>query len=203
MNGCNRIAHEQSTKTCKASITVEAAFVMPIVLLAIFTILYLTFYLHDMCRVQGIVDETLHRAGLSMKNDTDLTTVGVDYESIKDRGVYGLLPGDKIEVEQKLNSYLQLRLAKGLFLFSITDAHAKVEITKLTISVQTESRIKIPWTAQFFRKYSTRVISGEYPIHDPAQTIRICEVILDTAAKVKGVDELKDKIEKFIPADAE
>lgn len=176
---------------------------MPIVLLAIFTILYLAFYLHDMCRVQGIVDETLHRAGLSMKNDTDLTTVGVDYESIKDRSVYGLLRGDRIEIEQKLNSYLQLRLAKGLFLFNITDSRAEVDMTKLTISVQTESRIKIPWTAQFFREYSRRVISGEYPIHDPAQTIRVCEVILDTAAKVKGVDELKNTIEKFFPVDSE
>jgi hypothetical protein len=44
---------------------------------------------------------------------------------------------------------------------------------------------------------SHSVISGEYPIHDPAETIRVCDVILDTASQIKGVDELKNKIEGF------
>lgn len=199
MNGFYRLARVQRIKTCKASITVEAAFVMPTILLAVFTILYLTFYLHDMCRVQGIVDETLHKAGLCVKYEADLNTDKVDYESIMERGVFDLLPGERAEVEQELQTYLQQRLAKGLFLSQIADVQAAVETTKLKITIRTESRIVIPWIKRFFEKYSDTVILGEYPIHDPAQTIRICEVILDTAAQVKGVDELKSKIEKFFP----
>jgi hypothetical protein len=189
----------QRMKTYHASITVEAAFVMPIVILTVFTLLYLTFYLHDMCKVQGIVDETLHLAGLSMKYEDDPATVEIDYKDIIRRGVFDELLGDRSEAERKIEAYLQHRLAKGLFLSHITGIQAEVGRVKLEVSVESEGLISIPWVELFFKNYSHTVTSGEYPIHDPARTIRVCEVILDTASQVKGVDELKKKMEHFFP----
>ncbi len=190
-------AHRHGVKTCKASITVEAAFVMPIVILTIFALIYLSFYLHDLCRIQGIVDVTLHKAGLILKHESELATAEIDYEYIKDQGIFDLLQEDSKESEQELYEYLQQKLSKGLFLAKIADIEAKVERSKLTVSVRTNTEISIPWVRKLMASYSQTVISGDYPIHDPAETIRVCEVVLDTTSQVKGVDELKNKIEGF------
>ncbi len=150
-----------------------------------------------------MVDETIHKAGLYLKYETDLTSDEIDYRILTDMGLFELRTGERSEKEQKIRTYLQQILAHGLFLIKITDVYVEISMTELVLSVRTESRIGIPWIKRFFQKYSNRIISGEYPIHNPAQTIRICEVILNTASKAKGVDELKNKIEKFFPNDEE
>jgi hypothetical protein len=184
-------------KTCKASITVEAAFVMPIVILTVFALLYLSFYLHDFCRIQGAIDMTLHRAGLIMKHESELATAKIDYEHIKDQEIFDLWQEDSKEEEQELQVYLRRELSKGLFLTKVADIEVTVESSRLSISVRTNTSISIPWVRELMDSNSHSVISGEYPIHDPAETIRVCEVILDTASQIKGVDELKNKIEEF------
>ncbi len=184
-------------KTCKASITVEAAFVMPIVILTVFALLYLSFYLHDLCRIQGAVDITLHKAGLIMKHESELETAEIDYEHIKDQEIFDLWQEDSKDEEQELEAYLQRELSKGLFLTKVADIEATVESTKLSISSRINTPISIPWVRELMASNSHKVISGEYPLHDPAETIRVCEVILDTASQIKGVDELKNKIEVF------
>jgi HD superfamily phosphohydrolase len=188
-------------RTCKASITVEATFVMPIVILTVFALIYLSFYLHDTCRIQGLVDKTLHKAAISLKQEADLETGAIDYERIGERGVFTQLLGDRSDAEKELRKYLQQELSKGLFLSKITGIQATVYKTKLEISVEADNVIRIPWVKKFFTSFTHTKITAEYPIHDPAETIRICEVILDTASQVKGVDELKDKIEGFFKAD--
>jgi hypothetical protein len=184
-------------KTCKASITVEAAFVMPIVILTVFALLYLSFHLHDFCRIQGAVDMTLHKAGLIMKHESELATAKIDYEHIKDQEIFDLWQEDSKEEEQELQVYLRRELSKGLFLTKVADIEVTVESSRLLISVRTNTSISIPWVRELMDSNSHSVISGEYPIHDPAETIRVCEVILDTASQIKGVDELKNKIERF------
>ena len=182
-------------KTCKASITVEAAFVMPIITLTVVALLYLSFYLHDLCRIQGVVDMSLHKAGLLLKHEAELATAEIDYEHIKDQGIFNLWKEDS--KEEELQAYLRMKLSKGLFLTKIADIESTLDNTKLSISVKTDTRISLPWVRERMASYSHSVISGEYPIHDPAETIRVCEVILDTASQIKGVDELKNKIEGF------
>ena len=183
-------------KTCKASITVEAAFIMPIIVLTVVALIYLSFYLHDLCRIQGVVDMSLHKAGLLLKHESELATAEIDYEHIKDQGIFDPWQEDSKE-EQELQAYLHMKLSKGLFLTKIADIEATVDDTKLTISVKTDTRISIPWVRERIASYSHMVISGEYPMHDPAETIRVCDVILDTASQIKGVDDLKNKIEGF------
>jgi hypothetical protein len=190
-------------KSCKASITVEAAFVMPIIILTVFALLYLSFYLHDSCRIQGAIDMTLHKAGLIIKHESDLATVKIDYEQIKNQETFDLWQEDSKEEEQELQAYLRRMLSKGLFLTKIADIEATVESSKILISTRTNTPISIPWVRELMASNSHSVISGEYPIHDPAETIRVCEVILDTASQIKGVDELKNKIEGFFRKDVE
>ncbi len=183
---------------CNGSITVEAAFVMPVVLLAVFALIYLTLQLHDTCRIQGVLDKTLHLAGISYKHKAELASGKVNYIWIRDRGVfYGLL-GDRSAEEGELTTYLQQELSRGLFLSRITGLETEAGRAKLRIRIEAETPISLPWVASFFAGFSTTVISGEYPVHNPAETIRLCEIVLDTGSQIKGVEQLKSKLENFL-----
>lgn len=194
-------AHKSRAKTCKASITVEATFVMPIIILTVFALLYLSLYLHDLCRIQGTVDVALHRASLIMKHESNLETTEIDYEHIKDEGIFDLRQKNSMDEVKELQAYLRMRLSTGLFLTKIADIEATMKSSKLTLSVRTDTQISIPWVRELMSSNSHSVISEDYPIHDPAETIRVSEVVLDTASQIKGVDELKNKIEGFFHKD--
>lgn len=180
------------------SITVEAAFVMPIVVFTIFALIYLAFYLHDMCRIQAVMDKTLHKAGISVKHEGDLETGAVAYENISDRGVFYLIFGDTEEEETQIREYLTQQLSEGLFLSTISSIDVDVGKFNMDISIKADTEVSLPGVRYLFEPVSITEIEGSYPVHDPAETIRRTEVILDTGSSIKGVDELKEKIEDFL-----
>jgi hypothetical protein len=180
---------------CKGSITVEAAFIMPIVIFTIFALLYLAFYLHDMCRIQGTMDKTLHKASLSIKHVTNFKTDEILYEEISNRGIFYLAFGSTKEDENQIHNYLQQELAKGLFISTISRIVVDVSKTRITSAIEIETKVSLPGIKYIFDSLSNRIIKGEYPVHDPVESIRRAEVVLDTGSKIKGVEELKKKLE--------
>jgi hypothetical protein len=179
------------------SITVEAAFIMPILVFAISALIYLAFYLHDVSMIQAVLDKTLHKEGVSVKHDADIITGEISYEDINNRGVFYLIFGDTSGEERELQDYLQQELSQSLFLTRITVINTEVRKFDLNISIEAETIIAIPFFQNLFNQYSKTLIKGDYPVHDPAETIRRIEVILDTGSSIKGVDELKEKLEDF------
>jgi hypothetical protein len=184
-------------KEYKGSITVEAAFVMPIVIFTIFALVYLAFYLHDMCKIQGILDKTLHKAGISIKHETDFITGEILYEDISDRGVFYIAFGSTQEDEFQIKNNLQQQLSKGLFISKISKVNVDVGKSKIKLLIEVETNVSLPGIKYLFDSVSNTIISGEYPVHDPAESIRRSEVALDTGSKIKGVEELKEKLEEI------
>lgn len=191
----NKLLNRHEKEYCKGSITVEAAFIMPIVIFTIFALLYLSFYLHDLCRIQGTLDKTLHKAALSIKHVTDFTMDEILYEEISDRGVFYILFGSTKEDENQIQNYLGQELAKGLFISKINRVVVDVSKTRIKLSIEAETKVSLPEIKYIFDSLSNRIIKGEYPVHDPAESIRRAEVVLDTGSKIKGVEELKEKLE--------
>jgi hypothetical protein len=191
-------ADDRKRMMLSASITVEAAFVLPIVILLILALFYLAFYLHDVCRIQGIVDGTLHKAGLMIKQDGKLESTQIDYEHYIDQGVFSELMDDHTELERELKDYLNRSFTEGLLLSRIEEVQTEVGRMKLSVTIRVSTTITIPWIKELMAMHSYTVISTDYPVHDPAETIRACEVILETAEQIKGVKYLKNKLEAFL-----
>lgn len=188
----------QRHQSFPASITVEAAFVMPLVILTIFALIYLSYYLHDVCKLQNQVDYTLHQAGISLKHETDILTGEIKYEDINDRGVYYLITGDAKSEGKLLQKELEQQLSKGLLFMKVSEVMVDVGKFSLSVSINASCKVTLPIFHELFASISNITIRGDYPIHNPAETIRQCEVILDTASDIKGVDKLKKKIEEFL-----
>ena len=183
------------------SITVEAAFVMPLVIFTMIALILLGFYLHDVCKVQGIVDKTLHKAALCVKHEADITSGKIAYERINRRGVFYLVFGNTEQEKEEIQEYLVKELSEGLFISQIDAVKVGAGKSKLTITLDMETDITLPFFLTLFQKFRNTEIKGEYPVHDPAETIRRTEVILDTGSSIKGVDELKEKLEGIFGSD--
>ena len=195
--GCKIPAGLRKEKV-QGSIAVEAAFVFPIVIFTIFALIYLAFYLHDRCRIQGEVDKVLHRAGISMKHEAEIETGEIYYEHIEDRGVFYLIVGNTEQKRKQITDYMQQELASGLFLYKISIVKSEVDNFKVTLSVEAERKIFLPYFTHSFDPFAEIKITDNCAIHNPAETIRCTEVILETGAEIKGVAQLKEKLEEFL-----
>lgn len=191
------VGNKVKARLTGGSITVEAAFVMPIIILTIFALIYLTFYLHDICRIQGVVDLTVHKAGLALKHDADVETGEISYEEINERGVFYQLFGDS-GAEDEIRGILLKELSKGLFLVKAESIEVKDDKQKVRISVITDTELTLLGLTHIFQAFPKKTITGEYPVHNPAETVRCTEIILETGSKLKGVDELRNKLNSFI-----
>lgn len=201
---CNKKAKKDGNKDktnksikFRGSVTVEAVFVMPIVIFSIFTMIYLAFYLHDRNRIQGMLDQTLYKASTYLKHEADLASGEVSYQNIGDRGVFYLLGGNTEENEREIQKYLQQELSYGLFITHISEVKIEVGEFKVTALVEADSTVTLLVVKKLFDPLSHSEMKGEVEIHNPSETIRRLEVILDTGEKIKGVSELKEKLNKM------
>lgn len=182
----------------KASFTIEAVFIMPIVLFTMVFIIYLSFYLHDYCRIRGITDGSLHKAAMNLKHEADIDSGRVNYDEIN-KGLLSRIFENSDSKETEIENYISKLLSKGLIATRITDVHVSKKL--LNISVRVEGSFKFPlrslqWIISFDK---AMVVEAKSSYHYPADSVRISEVILDTGSKIKGFDKIKESIGKLLP----
>lgn len=181
----------------RGSLTLEAAFVMPIILYSIFALIYLGFYLHDYCKIQGLVDRTLYKAGAVLQKGMDPESGALPYEQHREEGIFETITGSK-ERKETLYIYLERELSKGLFLSKVREITINTGYTTVSAIVLVETKVSLPGIQPLFRKLSKVEIKEEEILHNPAESIRKYEVILETASEIKGADQLKKTIEDIL-----
>ncbi len=183
------------------SLTVEAAFVLPMVLMLTFALIYLSFYLHDLCRIRGITNGTLHQAALAYKHEVSLETGDIHYEELNERGIFYRITDSSEQEEKAMNYHIINELSEGLLLSRITAVDSEVRTLSLSVSVQVKTIVILPIFGRLFENFTYTKITGSYPLHDPAETVRACEVILHTGAQIKGAEQLKNRLQELLPAE--
>ncbi|MFT4143249.1 MAG: pilus assembly protein [Mobilitalea sp.] len=179
----------------KGSITVEAAFVIPIVFCVIFILLYLAFFLHDKCKIQGIVDQALYKTGLSIKYEADISK-NITLEQLKEKSIFTVITGYGEDEEIKIEEYLDEKLFKGFFLLKVSSIEVTVERFKVYIGVSAKTKNNLPLLNFILNPITKLKASNIFSLHDPAEAIRGAEVILQTGDKIKGVHELLEMLKK-------
>lgn len=187
-------------KRVHGSFTIEAVFVVPIVLFTIVSIIYISFYLHDYNRMRGMTDRTLHRASFYVKHEFDIEKGKIHYEEIKDQGIICQVFDKSSDTnEDEIETYLMKKLSDGLFATRITDIEVKLDKLKTSIKVTGEFQIPIKGLSKVFFSNKALIIDVSASNHNPAEAVRISEVVLDTGSKIKGIDKLKEKIQTLLP----
>ncbi|HHT88107.1 MAG TPA: pilus assembly protein [Clostridiales bacterium] len=182
----------------KASFTIEAVFIMPVVLFIIVFIIYLSFFLHDYCRIKGTVDMVLYKAAINLKHESDIETGKINYDEIN-KGLINQILEKPNTKEREIEDYISRQLSKGLIASRITDVHASKGISRLTLKVEAEFMFPLKGWQWLTAIDNNLVVKAGSVYHHPANTIRISEVILDTGSKIKGYDKIKEIIGWLVP----
>lgn len=194
----NSISNVKNIKgVLNGSFTVEATIIIPLIFFLIFALFYLGFYLHDFNRIQGVIDNTLNKASLMIKNDADLINGDIHYDKIKEKPVFSLFSQNTVELENNIKGYMDTGLNRGLFIMDIT--HKEVAITggRIKIMIVTKSKISLGGVLNFFDPVREQTYESTYTIYNPADFVRKAEMVLDTGSRIKGLDELKENLEKI------
>lgn len=182
----------------KGSLTVEAALIMPLLLFVLFSVIYFAFFLHDKCRIQGMLDKMIHRAGLSLNHEGDLETGKIYYDSVNERDIFYSLWGNYNEEKAQIKQYMQKNLSEGLIFTKVRDLQVDRNAISLTVSVEAEVDISLKSVDKLLNSYKYMWIKETYPIHNPAETIRMVEVILDLGCNAKALGRLKNCIDAIM-----
>ena len=182
--------YKPAIRSLKGSITVEAAFVMPVIFCVIFTLLYLAFYLHDKSKIQSTIDEALYKAGVSIKYEADIGCEEIKIEQLMEKSIFSIITGYGEEEEIEIEEYLEDKLLKGFFLLRVSSIEVSVKRTNISIEVAAKAGNMLPLLNYLLQPTTDLNINNSFSIHDPAETIRGAEVILETGDKIKGVHKL-------------
>lgn len=181
-----------------ASFTIEAVFIIPIVFYTIVFIIYLSFYLHDYSRIQGVTDGVLHKAAMNIKHEADIGSGKVNYHEIN-KGLISQIFEASDSKEYEIENHTSRILSKGLIATRITDIHVSKDMLDLSIRVEGELQFPLRGLQWLISLDNTLLVKAKSAYHDPANFIRRSEVILDTGSKIKGFDNIKESIGKIIP----
>ncbi|WP_343210202.1 TadE family protein [Anaerolentibacter hominis] len=122
-------------KRVMGSYTVEAALIMPIVIVIITALMMLCMYLHDKVVLESTADAVLDRGGRLIRDAADVETGRSDYRSLSGRSVY--YPFQDKEKEETDISYRVINglKGKGMLLYGSGMIMTAVSPAEITITV--------------------------------------------------------------------
>lgn len=169
-------------KQKEASITVEAVFVIPIVIFTIFALIYLAFYLHDRVRTEEIVERSFNQAEPFITQRSAIGGAPWEYENLNKAGSWGYFRDSSQEQEKKIYEYLEEELSHGFFLLEPERIICKTEGFVLKIQVNMKGRISLNPVKSFLGETPEFVLERKIPLHSPEEVLRVydgLEIVMD------------------------
>ena len=187
---------KQDKKLMEASFTVEAAFVMPIIIFIIAALIFFTFYMHDLCIVEAVVNQSIEevRQVNEIGGELNPSSIGGDSFMAKTFSMVGLFLSD--EEEQKIEKIIKKHLEEQLFFCDIEECDVAVELNQVKVLVRTGGVIHDTRISYYFPKgeFEIRVKAR---VHQPPTNVRIEKMICDEFKKTKVYEKVKKIIAKF------
>ena len=182
----------------KGSITVEATFVLPVILVVIFSLLYMSLILHDKVVLQTIAQEALVRSNQLCHQPSDVLSSEIYYSKLLDTSLLGE-QADKHKEE--LEYYISQEAVRKLFVCEISKIQIELNDESCQIQIEANSKISLSMVLKYINTNNQVSVSQERSFHQPENFARKAEVILGTVEQVKGMDRIKQflsKVDKFL-----
>lgn len=187
----------------KASITVEAVFVVPIVFFVILSILYLTFYLHDRCVIQSALNEMLNESENALLHPCIQNTEQTDYENINGYGALfpirtnALAEQNKKVMEENVKETFMKKLEGRLWAGRIDGVNAALDWKKESASVSWSMPLPfsiLPYFQGIGQKYE---LERGFSVACPAEYVRVFDSIHEVLGGIEGYRNVEERIAKL------
>lgn len=184
-------------ETERGSLTVEAAFIFPIVFFVVLALCFFAFYMCERVKLQAVVNTMVQEQAICVKDNTVLGKKR-DYATILDKGVFYYL-SDLSDKKSALNKQLQSKAKEILIIGTVNKVESKVSHTKVEATVTVNVNIGVSQVKEYLTGTPLQYqITANAPVHNPAEFTRGYMVIGETVDGVKGMDTIKQKLKEFL-----
>lgn len=170
---------------CSGSITVEAVFLLPIILGLLLLTIWLALFLHDKIIVRAVMQQTVSSAGDFLVYGT-LPEIG--YLSKKNtihRGMDYAIEASTGKEQERTENYVRLLLSDQLFLYQLDRVHFEKRGYQLSLEAEFSCTgeflsLILPGTKQFVMEYREEMF---FPVAE--EITRAGNVLLEFAENIK------------------
>lgn len=177
----------------RGSLTVEAAFVFPIVCFVLLAVIDMCFYQADKSNAGTIVHRGAEEQAVCMKEQVEF---GGEKSLSKHQLFYFLQ--STTEAENKRKGQVEEELFDKLMMGTVESVSVEAGYTKVTVSATISMNIGISRVKEFFTgtplQYSTSVT---VPVHNPSEFARIYDAMGELLDDRKGFQKVKDKLREM------
>lgn len=183
----------------KGSITIEASFILPILLLAVLTVIFLGVYMHDMSCMQSVANHAALHASSIIQKDTH-------YELRLEQGLYF-----NHFNEQKFNDKMNAFIIEQLEPMLINQIHNRLDIDCIIENKIVYKKVHITITYPFktpfdrinnifFPKSKNKVMQAQAhaQLYDPTEVINTYEAIDDISSDIVFIQPIKKAYQEII-----
>lgn len=183
-------------RSLKGSFTVEAAFVMPIVIFFLLLLIYVGFFFHDRCTIQAVVDGVVADLCRVRESGTQMEEL-LSKEDWYGKGWFGsLLYSLDSEAKQKISENLYEQCEGKLFFLKIQESEINVAIHTVNVTVTATPVYPLSFIQSVLQVKEVHILS-EGKIHDPAKTVRYGKIIFDEFERTKLFSSIEGILSKF------
>lgn len=192
-------------KKQEASITVEAAFIIPIVIFVIMALIYFTFYLHDRVRLEKVMEHTLGQGNLIVLNRSGLDGIPFSYADINKSENWGYIGESYEKLESQILEHLKEEMKTGFFFLKEEKISCDINAFSIKIKIEMETPISLNPLQSFWKDKQKIILERKRAVHNPEEILRVYEglqfIIDDTSsfAFIKNhIKKLRDTVENSL-----
>ncbi len=184
-------------KKQEASITVEAAFLIPIVIFVIMALIYLTFYLHDRIRLEEVMEGALSQGNFHVSNRSGLDGIPFSYADINKSENWGYIHNSYERSEIQILEVLKEEMKTGFFFLKEKSVSCDIDGFFIKIKIEMESPVSLNPLENFWKKKKKVVLERKIALHNPEEVLRAYEGLQFIIDDVSSFTFVKKHIEKL------
>ncbi len=185
-------------KKWNASLTVEAAFLVPIVIGILVFLIEAALYCRDLAVAKAVLTKEVSQGTAFMDYDVYPGTDYVLYERLLAEGFFSrLLDKETEEVEQILALRLQQELSSAFLFADAQEVQVKADGSRLTMSFKLNGQRSLLDLGGMGGDFFCREVRVSETCTDASMWNRIVTLVLRTGERISGVSEVMQKIEEF------
>ncbi len=173
--------------------TVEAVFVLPVILIVILCLMYMTLILHDKVVLQSVAEEALVRFNQLCHQPSDVLSSEINYDKLLD---VSLLGEDNEKHREELMYFINQEVKGKLFICQVNMIDIDITEDSCQIDIEADSKISFSLALEYIKGGKKIFVSQNRDSHHPEEFARKAEVITGTITQVKGADCITEFLSK-------
>lgn len=185
----------------EASVTVEASFIIPIVIFVVIGLIYFTFYLHDKVRLEEVLEKALGQGNFIVTNRSQINGVSFSYDVINEDGNWGYFINSYEDKESKLLAYLNEELEKKFFFLKKQSVSCEINSFSVHIEISMKGKISINPLHRLWKQKNQIMLEQKRTFHNPEEILRVYEglkFIMDNISEFTFAEKHIEKIKMVV-----